>query len=73
MINKVKGTLDILPNEVSFWVDLEQALRNISRLYGFKEIRTPILEYAELFERSNETSDHPVKRTWKNQQILTRK
>ena len=64
MINKVKGTLDILPNEVSFWQDLEQALRNISRLYGYKEIRTPLLEYSELFDRSNETSDMVTKETY---------
>ncbi len=46
-----RGTQDILP-EVSWrWQRVEAAFRDICRRYGYGEIRTPIFEEAELFER----------------------
>jgi len=52
MIESVKGTRDILPTESSMWNDVEGTARDILRLYGFAEIRTPIFELTELFARS---------------------
>ena len=59
MINKVRGTQDILPSrftdkvdaQVERWLLVENTAREVFRLYGFAEIRTPILERTELFER----------------------
>lgn len=46
-----RGTRDILPGEVGAWRYLENILRQVSARYGFKEIRTPIFEHTELFQR----------------------
>jgi len=46
------GTSDILPEEAERWQQLETTARSLFRLYGFREVRTPILEEAELFHRS---------------------
>jgi histidyl-tRNA synthetase len=47
----VKGTRDIFPEEISKWHYVEGVIRSISALYGFSEIRTPVFEYTELFQR----------------------
>lgn len=51
MIEKVKGTRDILPDEIDRWQFLEDRAREVFSLYGFREIRTPIFESTELFQR----------------------
>ena len=51
MFQKMKGTYDILPNDVSKWQALEKAIRNVSKIYNYKEIRTPMFENSELFHR----------------------
>ncbi len=48
----IKGFRDILPEEASYWQEIEQKARDVFRTFGFGEIRTPILEYTELFARS---------------------
>ena len=54
----VKGTNDILPDEVRRWQRVEQTFRKAMDLGGFSEIRTPILEHKNLFVRSTgETSE----------------
>lgn len=58
MINIPKGTKDILPDTSYKWQYIENIARKITRLYNLKEIRTPIFEHTELFERSvGETTD----------------
>lgn len=53
-----RGTVDLLPGNTEKWQKLEQILRTISDLYNVKEIRTPIFEHTELFNRSvGDTSD----------------
>jgi len=52
MIQKLKGTKDILPAEVATWQYVEATAKNIFERYGYKEIRTPIIESSELFQRS---------------------
>jgi len=57
-ISGIKGTKDILPNEVAEWQSVEGRCRGIFELYGYRELRAPILEATELFERSTgQTSD----------------
>ncbi len=53
-----RGTVDILPDKSSQWMRLEQLLRTISAHYNVKEMRTPIFEHTELFNRAvGDTSD----------------
>ena len=51
MIQKPKGTFDILPEEIPYWQYIEQKARKVSRRFGFREIRTPVFEATELFQR----------------------
>lgn len=65
MITKIKGTQDILPAESAKWQELEAVISQVSRLYNFKEIRTPIFEASELFHRSvGDSSDIVRKETY---------
>lgn len=53
-----RGTRDVLPKDASAWREVESAFREVARLYGFGEIRTPVFEDYDLFVRtSGETSD----------------
>ncbi len=55
MANKiltVRGMHDLLPAETSAWQRLERQLQELMRLYGYQEIRLPLLEKTELFARS---------------------
>jgi histidyl-tRNA synthetase len=51
-ISGIKGFNDILPGEVEKWQHIEKVARKVFELYGFAEIRVPILEKTELFARS---------------------
>ncbi len=58
MINIPKGTKDVLPADSYKWQYVEEKARQIARLYGLREIRTPVFEYTELFSRGvGETTD----------------
>jgi len=48
----IKGFRDILPARVGSWQKLESAAARVFESFGFREIRTPILERTELFQRS---------------------
>lgn len=48
-IKAVRGTRDIIPNEVYKWQYLESTARLVFEVFGFREIRTPIFEHTELF------------------------
>lgn len=50
-IEAIKGTRDILPEEVSYWQWIEQVARDILSRAAYQEIRTPIFEQTELFAR----------------------
>lgn len=51
-IQAVKGMNDILPEEIHYWHFIEAALRKLADSYSYTEIRTPILEKTDLFQRS---------------------
>ena len=58
MIQLIKGFKDILPGEISLWQKIEREAKAIFEDFGFREIRLPILEKAELFARSiGDTTD----------------
>ena len=46
-----KGTKDIMPQESYKWHYIEDNIRRISESFGYREIRTPVFEHTELFER----------------------
>jgi len=52
MYNKIPGTKDILPDEVSWWQNIEQLSRSVFSIFNFKEIRPPIIEDISLFNRT---------------------
>lgn len=56
--NAMKGTLDVLPKESYKTQYIESAVREIAENFGFYEMRTPVFEHTELFQRSvGETTD----------------
>ena len=58
MIQKLKGTRDILPKEVVTWQYIEAKAKELFEKYGYNEIRTPIIESLDLFQRGvGETTD----------------
>lgn len=64
MINKVKGTYDVLPSEVKKWQYLEQKIKEIAEKFNYEEMRTPMMEYSGVFHRENELSDMVTKETY---------
>ena len=58
----IRGTHDILPEDVAAWQRLETAARVTFARYGFREIRTPLFEATELFTRSIGTSTDVVRK-----------
>ncbi len=58
IINVIKGTKDILPQEAGAWQKLEETTLDVFSKYGYHEIRTPIFEATELFARGvGDTTD----------------
>ncbi|MFH0918004.1 MAG: histidine--tRNA ligase [Candidatus Omnitrophota bacterium] len=52
MFKRIPGTKDILPEEISSWQTVEATARRIFSLYNYREIRTPLIEEAALFNRT---------------------
>ena len=58
ILKVLKGTKDILPQNIDMWHFIEQKADEVFSKYGFKEIRTPIIEVTELFSRGvGDTTD----------------
>ncbi|MCB8818013.1 histidine--tRNA ligase [Desulfosporosinus shakirovi] len=57
-IQRPKGTQDLLPGTIEQWQYLEETIRSVCREYGYEEIRTPMFEATELFQRGvGQTTD----------------
>ena len=55
---KPRGTEDVLPRDSYRWQFLEQLFREEARAFGYKEMRTPVFEHTNLFERGvGDTTD----------------
>jgi histidyl-tRNA synthetase len=52
MIKAIRGMRDILPPEAERWQQMEAIARQVFELYGYREVRLPLLERTELFARS---------------------
>ncbi len=59
MITKApRGTKDVIPQESYKWQYVEEKIRNICKSFGYKEVRIPVFEHTELFERGvGDTTD----------------
>ena len=51
MIQALRGTRDILPEDVGYWQLIEETVREIFTRAVYSEIRVPIFEQTSLFER----------------------
>jgi histidyl-tRNA synthetase len=51
-IQSVRGMNDCLPDQTDTWQGFEAIVRDWLRRYGYREIRTPILEQTGLFKRA---------------------
>ncbi len=51
-MQSLRGTKDILPQEIHGWHIVEDRIRYITSLYGYRELRNPIMEYTEVFKRA---------------------
>lgn len=51
-IQAVRGMNDLLPSDSPFWQFVESKIKSVLNCYGYKEIRTPILEQTALFKRA---------------------
>lgn len=58
LVKGPRGTNDVMPSESYKWQYLESKFREACRKFGYSEIRTPVFEHTELFERGvGETTD----------------
>ncbi len=51
-LQAVRGMHDVIPEELPRWRQLEEVVRTVSALFGYEEIRTPLVECAQLYIRS---------------------
>ncbi|WP_227940168.1 histidine--tRNA ligase [Alkalihalobacillus deserti] len=53
-----RGTQDILPGEIELWQYIEEKAKDVCRRFNYQEIRTPIFEHTDLFQRGvGDTTD----------------
>jgi len=50
-VNAIRGMNDALPNATARLNELEEIVRNWLRMYGYRNLRTPVLEHTRLFTR----------------------
>ncbi len=51
-IQAIRGMNDLLPKDSALWLSLEKTISDLFRSYGFKNIRTPIVEKTDTFCRA---------------------
>jgi len=53
-----RGTKDVIPSESYKWHYLEDKIKNICEMYNYNEVRIPVFEHTEVFERGvGDTTD----------------
>lgn len=57
----VKGTYDLLNEDLLKFNELENLFREFLNIYGYSEIKTPVFEYTGVFKKDNDTSDMVTK------------
>lgn len=58
----IRGFKDILPEDIKRWHFIEDSAKEILELYGFSEIRPPLLEFTEVFSRGLGTTTDVVEK-----------
>ena len=51
-LQAVRGMNDLLADHLPYWHQIERAARELFTDYGYREMRVPLVEHAELFQRS---------------------
>jgi len=51
-IQSVRGMNDYLPEDTAVWQRVEKIIKGVVESYGYREIRTPVLEQTPLFKRA---------------------
>jgi len=51
-IQAIRGMNDILPDQIEWWQKVEETARKVLTCFGYREIRTPVIEKLDLFARS---------------------
>jgi len=64
-IKAVRGVRDILPAERGLWRVAERAAHQVAHRFGYQEIKTPLIEHAELVERVGEDTDAVAKELYR--------
>lgn len=53
-----RGTVDLLPEQTRKWQYVESVLKDLCKSYNYEEIRTPVFEHTEVFQRGvGDTTD----------------
>src|SRR5690625_5108543 len=53
-----RGTVDLLPEQTRKWQYIEKELRDLCKSFNYEEIRTPLFEHTEVFQRGvGDTTD----------------
>lgn len=61
-LQTIRGFNDILPDKIKRWQHIEERARTIFELYGYSEIRTPVVEFTDIFARSLGTTTDIVEK-----------
>jgi histidyl-tRNA synthetase len=61
-VRSIRGFNDILPDTIKRWQFIEEKTRETFELYGFSEIRPPVIEFTEIFARSIGTTTDIVEK-----------
>lgn len=51
-LQAIRGMNDLLADQLPYWQRVEAAARELFADYGYREMRVPLVEHAELFKRS---------------------
>lgn len=51
LTTRPRGTNDVGPGDIELWHKLEEKIRQVCAAYGYSELRTPMFEHTELFQR----------------------
>jgi histidyl-tRNA synthetase len=57
LFQAARGTTDILPEDQPYWRYVEKTIAEVTRLYGYQRIDTPMFEDTGLFRRAGEFTD----------------
>ncbi len=52
LIQAIRGMNDVLPEQIGAWQHLERCAHEVASIYGYEEIRVPLVEHTELFKRA---------------------